>query len=99
MCIVHLFCVDLQKDVYMKLPKSLYGLKQFPRCWFAKLTKTIFGYGFKHGRAVYSIFSLVRGKVPLQNLVYVDDHIVTGSLREVIQEFKTYLSSCFSIKK
>lgn len=87
MCIGHLFHVDLENDVYMKLPKSLYGLKQSPRCWFAKLTKVIFDYGFKHGRAVYSIFSLVRGKVHVQNLVYVDDHIVTGSLREVIQEF------------
>lgn len=98
MCIVHLFYVDLEKDVYMKLPESLYGLKQYSRCWFAILTKAIFGYGFKHGRAVYSIFSIVCGKVLLQNLLYVDDHLVTGSLREIFQEFKTYLSSFFPIK-
>ena len=30
--------------------------------------------------------------------MYVDDLVVTGSSSEVIQEFKTHLSSCFHMK-
>lgn len=52
---------DLEEEVYMKLPpgfhgsdsgkvcklrKSIYGLKQSPRCWFSKLTHALRGYGF-----------------------------------------------------
>lgn len=52
---------DLEYEVYMTLPpgfrssrknmvyglrKSLYGLRQSPRCWFAKLTMALLGYGF-----------------------------------------------------
>ena len=52
---------DLDEEVYMKLPpgfhsdspgtvcrlkKSLYGLKQEPRCWFAKLVTALKRYGF-----------------------------------------------------
>lgn len=53
---------DLDKEVYMKLPLGfhtsnsatmcglqniLYGLRQTPRCWFAKLSTTLTEYGFK----------------------------------------------------
>ncbi|XP_074293183.1 uncharacterized protein LOC141620135 [Silene latifolia] len=52
---------DLSEEIYMRLPpgfghgkegkvcrlkKSLYGLRQAPRCWFAKLTSALKAYGF-----------------------------------------------------
>lgn len=66
---------DLQEEVYMKLPpgfssstngrvcrlhKSLYGLKQFPRCWFAKLGMALKAYGFRQSLADYSLFSYMK---------------------------------------
>ena len=104
---------DLDEEVFMKLPpgfhapekgmvcrlrKSLYGLKQSPRCWFAKFAKALFDYGFVQCGADHSLFSLITRKKELHVLIYVDDLVLTGSSNEVVQEFKSYLSTCFHMK-
>lgn len=62
----------------MKIAKVIvWTKKQSLRCWFAKLSNALLGYGFKQSRADYSLFSLVRGKMHLHVLVYVDDLVVT----------------------
>lgn len=38
--------------------KSLDGLKQETRCWFAKLSTAVEDYGFKHSYSSYSLFAL-----------------------------------------
>ena len=63
---------DLEEEVYMKLPpghpqhnedgmvcrlhKSIYGLKQSPRAWFAKLSFVLEGAGFQRSHADSSMF-------------------------------------------
>ncbi|KAG7598815.1 GAG-pre-integrase domain [Arabidopsis suecica] len=104
---------DLDEEVYMQFPpgfrphdktkvcrlrKSLYGLKQAPRCWFAKLTAALTDYGFIQDISDYSLFTFERQGIRLHVLVYVDDLIITGSSIGVIEEFKSYLSSCFYMK-
>lgn len=64
---------DLDEEVYMKMPlgfvtsqpnkvcrlrKSLYGLRQAPRCWFAKLAAALKKYGFLQSQSDYSLFTL-----------------------------------------
>lgn len=104
---------DLQEDVYMKLPpgfmtehkgmvcklrKSLYGLRQAPRCWFAKLSTALKNYGFRQSCSDYSLFTLRTTTVHLVVLVYVDDLIVSGNDSEAILRFKLYLHRCFHMK-
>ena len=104
---------DLEEEIYMQLPpgfkttdlskvcrlrKSLYGLKQSPRCWFAKLSKALLSFGFTQSYEDYSLFSLVQGDVCLHILVYVDDFIIAGNDISTIHRFKNYLHNCFKMK-
>jgi len=104
---------DLSEEVYMKLPpgfeanqpnrvcilrKSLNGLKQAPRCWFAKLTSSLKQYGFRQSYSDYSLFTLRQGTVRVNVLVYVDDLIISGNDSGAIAKFKQYLSVCFHMK-
>jgi len=104
---------DLEEEVYMHMPpgfssssptkvcrlcKSLYGLHQAPRQWFAKLSTTLARYGFVRSYADYSLFTYRKGKVFLALLVYVDDIILAGNDPQACSVFKTYLNNCFRIK-
>lgn len=104
---------DLDEEVYIKLPpgfrsdsekrvcrlrKSLYGLKQAPRCWFAKLTNALRAFGFLQSRSDYSLFVYNKNGNTLRVLVYVDDLIIAGNSSSSIEDFKTYLSTCFHMK-
>lgn len=104
---------DLEEEVYMKLPpgfsspddkrvcrlkKSIYGLRQSPRCWFSKLSKALLEFGFKQNYKDYSLFTLTRKGATLFVLVYVDDLIVGGNDSALISLFKSYLSRCFHMK-
>lgn len=85
---------ELQEEMYMKFPpgihsaqsgtvyklrKSLYGLKQVPRCWFAKLSLALKHYRFRQFGSDYSLFTLIDKDVLLVVLVYVDYLIICGN--------------------
>ena len=104
---------DLEEEVYMRLPldfsssspakvcklrKSLYGLRQAPRQWFAKLSYTLTTYGFVRSYADYSLFTYCMSEVFLALLVYVDDIILADNDSHACTEFKAYLNDCFRIK-
>lgn len=75
---------DLEEVVYMKPPpgfhpqqfgtmcklnKSLCGLKQVPRCWFAKLSAALKHYGFQQSLFDYSLFVLQKPRVHVKQSV------------------------------
>ncbi|CAM8960758.1 unnamed protein product [Rhodiola kirilowii] len=85
---------DLAEEVYMKIPprfdqnrsnlvcrlkKSLYGLKQAPRCWFAKLATALKNFGFQQSYSDYCLYTLTRGAIQINVLVYVDDMIIASN--------------------
>lgn len=104
---------DLDEEVYIRPPpgfhsstpglvcrlqKSLHGLRQAPRCWFAKLASALKRYGFTQSYSDYSLFTMHNDGVHLSILVYVDDLIISGNDSSTISTFKDYLSSCFHMK-
>lgn len=104
---------DLEEELYMKLPpgfkasdpnkvcrlrKSIYGLKQSPRCWFAKLSTALKEFGFEQNLSYYSLFTMDKNGCKLHVLVYVDDLVISGSTPQIMEEFKQYLLSCFHMK-
>ncbi|XP_074300565.1 uncharacterized protein LOC141631842 [Silene latifolia] len=104
---------DLEEEVYMrirqgfekgaemkvcKLLKSIYGLKQASRNWFAKLTVSLKNYGFIQSMADYSLFTLNRGDIFIGVLVYVDDMIVVSNNKDTCDKFKNFLNERFGIK-
>ncbi|CAL1406372.1 unnamed protein product [Linum trigynum] len=81
-----------------KLKKSLYGLKQASRQWFAKLTGYLMKLGFAQSASDYSLFTKwVPGKVVVL-LVYVDDIIIGGDAQKDINQVKMALSKEFKLK-
>jgi len=104
---------DLDEEVYMRLPpgfqsidptkvcrlkKSLYGLRQAPRQWFAKLSSKLSEYGFVRTYADYSLFVYRQQEVFMGLLIYVDDIVLASNNAAASQRFKAYLHACFSIK-
>lgn len=81
-----------------RLRKSLYGLRQAPRQWFAKLSTALKHFGFKQSSTDYSLFCYTKGHVSLHVLVYVDDLIIAGSSKVEVVKLKHYLSACFYMK-
>lgn len=105
---------DLEEEVYMKLPpghpqssdsslacrlhKSIYGLKQSPRAWHAKLSVVLQEVGFLRSAADSSLFVRNVSNETVVVLVYVDDLIIAGNSNHAISQLKDTLQSRFPIK-
>ena len=81
-----------------KLQKSLYGLKQASRQWYAKLSAALVSIGDQHSSADYSLFTKTSGTKITTLLVYVDDIVLAGDDLTKIQHVKSFLDQYFSIK-
>ncbi|XP_020420295.1 uncharacterized protein LOC109949311 [Prunus persica] len=81
-----------------KLRKSLYGLKQFPKAWFSRFTKSMKNFGYIQSNAYHTLF-LKRDRRRLTALiVYVDDIVVAGNDTGEQLKLQKYLSQEFEMK-
>ena len=81
-----------------KLSKSLYGLKQASRQWFAKLVDFLKQQGYLQSKNDYSLFFETSGQHLTVVAVYVDDILVTGTNVDGVIILKQHLHSTFGIK-
>ena len=92
---------ELDEEVYMQMPpgfksptpskvcrlrKSLYGLRQAPRCLFAKLATALTSYGFKQSYSDCLLFTYETQHIQLNVLVYVDYLIISGNDGTTVQQ-------------
>jgi hypothetical protein len=89
------FVIPDKEGKLLCLRKALYGLRQAPRAWNAKLDSTLNGMGFgqsPHEAAIY--WRKNRGNVLLVG-VYVDDLVITGTKNAEVTAFKEEMKATF----
>jgi hypothetical protein len=102
---------ELEEDIYMELPegygkefkegkalklrKSLYGLKQSPRCWNSKVHEFMEQQGFKRLATDSAVYTKEKGKTQVILGVYVDDLLIIGEDLQEVQRVKEQLKGKF----
>lgn len=91
------FVTEGREKLVCKLKRSLYGLKQSPRCWNQTLDSELKKMGFVQSTGdpcVYTTFN--DGLLILA--VYVDDIILAGESEKAIERVKALLARRFKLK-
>ena len=81
-----------------KLRKSLYELKQAPRCWNSVLDEFLCSLGFQPSGADPCVYVREQDQVKVIIAVYVDDLIIACDCKKALVELKKALSERFYMK-
>ena len=104
---------ELEEEIYMKQPqgkedpdqpnfvcklhKSLYGLKQSPRCWNKKIHAFMEGQDLRRLVADPALYTRGAGRQQVLLAIYVDDLLIAGEDKAEIVKVKQALSSAFKM--
>ena len=90
--------LEKQSQKVCRLKKSLYGLKQSPRAWFGRFTKSMRAFGYHQSNSNHTLFiKKHHGKITTL-VVYEDDVVATRNDLEERKVLQSYLSKEFEIK-
>lgn len=90
--------VTLPPNVFCKLNKSLYGLKQASRQWFMKFSMILLSLGFQKSHSDHTLFiKQVEGKY-VAILVYVDEFIIASNNDDDVLFIKDSLTAHFKLR-
>lgn len=81
-----------------ELQRSLYGLKQASRQWYARLSSFLISHGYKQCASDYFLFLKHGSKTIIALLVYVDDIVLSSNDLAEIQHITHLLDNGFKIK-
>jgi hypothetical protein len=94
------FVVAGEKTKVLRLSKALYGLRQAPRAWYAKLDTVLLALGFYHGESEHAVYMRGGGQRHQHRLivgVYVDDLVITDGDLDELKQFKEEMKSTFQM--
>jgi hypothetical protein len=91
------FAILGKEGKVLRLRKALYGLRQAPRAWNAKLDSTLKGMGFGQSPHETSIYRRGNGGNSLLVGVYGDDLVITGTKDAEVAAFKEEMNATFQI--
>jgi hypothetical protein len=89
--------IDGKPRAVLKLRKALYGLRQAPRAWYAKLDASLVSLGFVRSPLEHAVYRRGDSVSYLLVGVYVDDLIITGTDVGTIREFKQQMHHLFKM--
>src|SRR6185437_10981230 len=89
------FAIPGKEGKVLRLRKALYGLRQAPRAWNAKLDTTLASLGFTKCTTEHALYGKSTAQGRLIVGVYVDDLIITGSQQRDIDDFKREMKGRF----
>jgi hypothetical protein len=81
----------------LKLRKALYGLRQAPRAWNAKLDASMVSLGFTRCKLDHAVYRREENGEFLIVGIYVDDLIITGTSSAEIEQFKQQMHDLFQM--
>jgi hypothetical protein len=84
-------------DRVYNLSNVLYGLKQTPRAWYARLKTFLLEHEYAMGSVDKTIFTLNHGTGFLLVQIYVDDIIFCGSSHTLVSRFQEMMESEFQM--
>jgi len=103
---------DLEEEIYMeppegqegnkpgmvwKLERSLYGLKQSPRCWNTTIHNFLVNQGFTRNITDYATYSKGLGRDQVILALYVDDLLILSEDLNQVLKIKSALASRFEM--
>lgn len=85
----------LNPGFVLKLRRSLYGLKQSPKCWNDRFHEFITSLGFRQSSADVCLYYRASGDTVVYLVIYVDDMLLCGSSTAVVDEVRDSLAGEF----
>jgi hypothetical protein len=92
------FCIPGEAKKICKLQRSIYGLKQASRSWNLRFDETVKQFGFIKNEDEPCVYKKVSGSIVVFLVLYVDDILLIGNDIPTLQQVKTWLGNCFSMK-